>query len=250
MRLDVLGVNGTYPERGGACSGYLLRDDAFALWMDAGTGTLARLQEHVEIDRVGGLFLSHTHADHMVDIYTFFYALWFHEAKPRSVPLIMPAGAKEYIGRLLSDDMRESFDVVFDVREVDVGDVTEIGPLRLSFFDSVHSAKNLSMRAESNGAIFCYSGDTGPNDDLPKAARNADLFLCEASWQRDTKVDIDPIHCRATEAGEAANRAGVARVMLTHIWPGLDRQRSAEEASQTFAGSVEIARAGEGTEIG
>lgn len=249
MRLDVLGSNGTYPERGGACSGYLLRHDGFSLWMDAGTGTLARLQEHVDIDQVDGLFLSHTHADHLVDLYTFFYGLWFHPGKPRHVPLIVPAGAIEYIGRLLSEDMKQSFGDVFDIHELDAGDVTEVGPLRLEFFDSVHSAKNLSLRVEAGNRVFCYSGDTGPNEHLARAAKDADLFLCEASWQRDTEVDIDPIHCRAHEAGEAANAAGAGRLLLTHVWPGLDRARSAEEAAVAFGGEVDVALAGRGTDV-
>jgi ribonuclease BN (tRNA processing enzyme) len=140
--------------------------------------------------------------------------------------------------------------VVFDIQEVDVGDVTEVGPFRLKLFDSVHSAKNLSMRVEAEGVVFCYSGDTGPNAELAAAARNADLFLAEATWQRDTKVAIDPIHCRAHEAGEAAAKAGAGRLMLTHVWPGLDLQRSREEAAGAFRGPVAVARAGEGTDIG
>lgn len=249
MRLDVLGSSGTYPERGGACSGYLLRHDGFPLWIDAGSGTLAQLQNHVDIDKVGALFLSHTHADHLVDLYTFFYGLWFHEAQPRHIPLIVPVGAVAYIGRLLSDEMQQSFGEVFDIHEFDAGDVTEVGPFRLEFFDSVHSAKNLSLRAQAQDRVFCYSGDTGPNEHLARAAKEADLFLCEASWQRDTAVTIDPVHCRAHETAEAARDAGARALWLTHVWPGLDRTRSIEEASAVFDGPVEAPRLGDGTEI-
>ncbi len=44
MELIVLGASGTWPVPGAATSGYLVRQDGFNLWMDAGSGTLANLQ--------------------------------------------------------------------------------------------------------------------------------------------------------------------------------------------------------------
>jgi ribonuclease BN (tRNA processing enzyme) len=249
MRLDILGANGTYPARGGACSGYLLRDDGFALWLDAGSGTLAQLQEHIDVDGVGAMFLSHVHADHLVDLYTYFYALWFHPEKPRGLPLYAPRGSRDFIARLLAEDQKPGFDEVFHMRELAPGDVAEAGPFRLEVFDSYHSAPNLTLRATSDGTIFCYSGDTGPTEHLPKAAFGADLFLCEASWQRDTEVDIGPIHMRAHEAGAAARAAGAGRMIVTHLWPSLDRERTRAETAEAFGGEVAIAARGEGTDV-
>ena len=49
MELTVLGASGSYgAPRGGACSGYLLRDGDTTIWMDCGNGTFPLLQEHVE----------------------------------------------------------------------------------------------------------------------------------------------------------------------------------------------------------
>ena len=47
MELLVLGACGSWPAPGRATSGYLLTHDGFNLWIDLGTGTLARLQEHI-----------------------------------------------------------------------------------------------------------------------------------------------------------------------------------------------------------
>jgi ribonuclease BN (tRNA processing enzyme) len=46
----------------------------------------------------------------------------------------------------------------------------------------------------------------------------------------------------AREAGEAA--AGADRLMLTHFWPGNDRDRSRAAAATAFSGEVLIADEG------
>jgi ribonuclease BN (tRNA processing enzyme) len=247
MDLTVLGASGTYPSRGGACSGYLLRHDGFSMWMDAGSGTLGRLQEHVPIEDVGALFLSHVHADHCVDLYTFFYALFFHPDGPRhGVTIIAPPGTRDFLGQLMGDDARRDFGTLFEWRELRAGDESEVGPFRMRMYDAVHSAENLTVRIEADDKTFCYSGDTGPNDELPRAAEGADLFLCEASWQECDKPIVAPIHLRAMETGAVAKAAGVDRLVLTHIWPRHDLDVSHSEAAEHFGGPIELAARSKG----
>lgn len=241
MELTVLGANGTYPDRGGACSGYLLRHEGFSMWMDAGNGTMGRLQEHVEVDRVGAVFLSHLHPDHCADLYPYFYALSFHPDRPRGVPLFGPAGAQETLARLLSADALRDFGEVFAWRTLAAGDEVEVGPFRMRVFPSRHTVENLTVRVEGGGKALCYSGDTGPNPDLARAAEGVDLFLCEASWQEGDKPTLPPIHLRAKEAGAAARAAGAGRLGLTHIWPRHDLETSRGEASEEFPGAVDLA---------
>jgi ribonuclease BN (tRNA processing enzyme) len=129
------------------------------------------------------------------------------------------------------------------------GAQTDLGPFRLRAFDSVHSAPNLTVRVEANGRSLCYSGDTGPNPHLVEAAYGTDVFLCEASWQSDTEVGFGPIHLRAPEAGRAARDAGAGRLLLTHLWPRLDAERTRAEAAAEFGGPAELASTGERTDI-
>ena len=46
------------------------------------------------------------------------------------------------------------------------------------------------------------------------------------------------------EAAEAAAAARAQRLMLTHFWPGNDRDRSLAEAAEVFPGEVLIANEG------
>ena len=239
MELTVLGADGTYPRAHSACSGYLLEQDGFRLWMDAGNGTLSFLQEHIELDQVDAIFVSHAHVDHCADIYPFFYQL-INTGKV--VPLYAASCVQETMDPLIGDDSRSKFSELFEWHLMKSGDVDEAGPFRFEVFNAAHSIENATVRIQAGDKTLCYSGDTGPNADLARAARGADLFLCEASWLEKDEGLMAPIHLKAAEAGAAAREAGVERLMLTHIWPRNPLDRVREECASAFDGTIEIAR--------
>ena len=70
MELTVLGCSGSYgAPGGGACSGYLLRTASTSVWVDCGNGTFSHLQEHLKVEELTAVVLTHGHPDHCVDIY-------------------------------------------------------------------------------------------------------------------------------------------------------------------------------------
>ncbi|HLW16405.1 MAG TPA: MBL fold metallo-hydrolase [Actinomycetota bacterium] len=239
MELTVLGADGTYPRAHSACSGFLLQHDGFTLWMDAGNGTLSFLQEHLDMVDVDAIFLSHAHVDHCADVYPFFYQTLNTRKK---VPVYAATCVQANMTPLIGDDSKREFGELFEWHPLASGDADEAGPFRFEVFNAAHSIENATVRVSAGGRTLCYSGDTGPNADLSKAARGADLFLCEASWLEKDEGLMAPIHLRATQAGEAAREAGVERLMLTHIWPRNPLDQVREEASSTFDGSIEFAR--------
>ena len=100
----------------------------------------------------------------------------------------------------------------------------------------------LGYRIRAGGVLFAYSGDGGPSDNLVEVARDADLFLCEATYQEGNTMF--PFHSSARQAGEHAAKAGAKRLMLTHIVPTLDPAVSIAEASAVFDGPVSAADEG------
>ncbi|MFC2656724.1 MAG: MBL fold metallo-hydrolase, partial [Rothia dentocariosa] len=78
-------------------------------------------------------------------------------------------------------------------------------------------------------------------DGLIKAARGADLFLCEAAYQEGRDDALRGIHLTGKRAGEAAQEAGVRNLLLTHlpVWNDPDIARA--EAQSAFDGPVGVA---------
>jgi ribonuclease BN (tRNA processing enzyme) len=72
--------------------------------------------------------------------------------------------------------------------------------------------------------------------------RGADLVLSEATYLDGQKPV--PIHLSAKEAGTAARAAGARRLMLTHVWPQIDPQRTVAEGSAAFGEPVLLATPG------
>lgn len=243
MRLVVLGSGGGWARPGEAACGYLVSHDGFNLWVDAGTGTMANLQEHVDLVDVHAVAISHRHFDHFLDLYPFFLALLFHPDRPSPVPLFAPPGMFEHALKLEADLAR-----VFNPQVVEPGSTFEAGPLRATTARMRHQVPTMGMRFEVAGRSLAYSGDTGPTDELVALARGADLLIAEATWISRAE-GWDFIHMTAEEAGDTGRRAGVERLVLTHVWPTNDRAAVAELAGAAFGGPVTVAEKGLEVEV-
>jgi ribonuclease BN (tRNA processing enzyme) len=97
--------------------------------------------------------------------------------------------------------------------------------------------------------VVVYTGDTGPSEDVEALAKEADLLVAEASWL-EPRGDLGPIHLTARQAGEHAAKAGAASLLLTHLWPGLDRDRAREDAADAFDGTLAVAGEGMAVAVG
>jgi ribonuclease BN (tRNA processing enzyme) len=72
------------------------------------------------------------------------------------------------------------------------------------------------FRISCNGKTMAYSGDSGPSDQLAELARDADLFLCEATLLEPNPEGGTRGHLAANEANAAFEAAGAKRLLLTH----------------------------------
>jgi ribonuclease BN (tRNA processing enzyme) len=245
VQLVILGSGGGWPKPNRPASGYLLLDEGFRVWLDAGTGTMAELQRHVELLDLDAVVISHRHFDHFLDIYPYFLSIWFDERRTRRIPLYAPKGMYEHALQI-----EESLDDVFDSKPVELGSSFEVGPFRVATAPMSHPVPTLGMRFETNGTALTYTADTGPSEEMVRLAHGSDLLLSEATWlQRPATAPLE-LHMTASEAGEHAKRAEVDTLMLTHIWPAADRNVALEEADRTFAaGPVTLAEPGTTVEV-
>jgi ribonuclease BN (tRNA processing enzyme) len=240
VELTVLGCSGTWPNADTATSGYLLQHDGFNLWMDAGTGTLANLQHHIDIAQLDAIVISHEHPDHFVDLYPCFYAWHYGELGTPGLPVFVPIDFTQKLADLVSIDSQVVMRTAFSFREIVPGEGFEIGPFRVKTEPMSHlGLPALGFRLEADGTVLAYTGDTGPTHHVEDLARDADLFLAEATWQ--DRDDLMPFHMSSRQAADHARESGAGRLVLTHIWPTLDRDVSIEQAAEEYKGPIEAA---------
>jgi ribonuclease BN (tRNA processing enzyme) len=248
VKLVVLGASGTWPNAGTATSGYLVQQDGFNLWMDAGTGTLANLQRHIALSDIDGIVISHEHPDHFVDLYPAFYAWHYGELGKPGLPVFVPTDFTQTLADVVSIDSQVVMRSAFSFTEVAPGESFELGPFRVTTQPMMHlGLPALGFRLEADGRILAYTGDTGPTSHVEELARGADVLLSEATWQ--DREDLLPFHLSARQAAVHAREAGVGRLVLTHVWPTLDPEVSKTQAAEEFHGPLDVAVEGASLEV-
>ena len=249
MELTVLGSAGTWPPGGGATCGYLLSHEGSHLWLDAGTGTFANLQLHIEVRDIAAIVITHGHPDHFVDVVPAFYARHYGGLGDPGLPFYSPEGFTNLLSLLVSEDGRDVMGQAFAFQTLVDGDRVQVGPFDIQAYEMRHvGVVALGYRIRAGDAVLAYTGDTGPCDAVIEMARDADVLMAEASYQDAS--ELLPFHLSARQAAEHAKAANVGRLLLTHILPTLDPAVSLAEARSAFDGSVEIAEQGMVTGIG
>lgn len=253
MRLTIVGCSGSYPGPDSPASCYLLEagDAAGRTWrvlLDLGSGALGALHRHADPLEVDAVLLSHLHADHCLDLTGYYVLRKYHPrgAQPR-IPVWGPVGTADRMARAYDLPNEPGMHQEFDFREWD--GTVRIGPFVVEPVPVNHPVPAFGLRVTVDEVTLAYSGDTGPCASLDDLARDVDLFLAEASF-RSSDVNPPDLHLTGTDCGEVAARAGVRRLVLTHVPPWHDPQDALAEAVAAYAGPVELARPGATYELG
>jgi ribonuclease BN (tRNA processing enzyme) len=236
------------PRPGGASSSYLVRTPNTAALLDIGSGAVGKLQLGIAYAQLDAIVISHMHADHFFDLVPLRYALKYGETG-RSEPLAvwLPPGGRGALEALRKavavDAPLDFFDGTFAIQEYDATVPLDIKELRLSFRRTRHYVEAYAMRAECDGVALTYSADTAPCEPVVELARDSALFLCEAGLGLASE-EGERGHSSAQEAGEMAQRAGAARLLLTHYPSKWAAGALIAAAQRRFAGPVSAAEDG------
>ena len=246
MRLTVVGCSGSYPGPDSPASCYLVEAEheerTWRILLDLGNGALGALHRYADPLAIDGVFLSHLHPDHCMDLCGYYVLRKYHPSGPRpTIPVWGPAGTAERMARAydLPPDlgMTEQFDFLSYAEPV------ELGPFRVEAVPVVHPVPAYALRVTADGHTLVYSGDTAPCAAFDEAATGADLLLAEASF-RVGHDEPEGIHLNGRDVGLTATRAGVGRVVLTHVPPWHDPLRAIDEARTAYDGPLDLAIAG------
>jgi len=225
---------------------FLLEAAGQVLLFDIGPGTMRRLLEAgTGIGDIDLLLISHIHPDHSGELASFLFAAKYPEAYRRRRPLTLAGarGLKTFFEGLkgVYGDWLVLPEPLFSLKELDPHgpDGFAAGSLTIRSRPVAHLASSIGYRVEApGGTSVAYSGDTGLCDSLVELARGVDLFLCECSLPDEMKVEG---HLTPSEAGAAASRAGVKRLVLTHFYPECDGVDIEAQCRRTWQGQLTLA---------
>jgi ribonuclease BN (tRNA processing enzyme) len=232
VQLTVIGCSPAWPNAGGAQSGYLVEGHG-RLLLDCGPGVLARLRTADDgWPRVDAVVITHFHLDHWGDLVPWIFGANFGPGReiPRPELWLPPQGIERLwdYGRQLSFAPR--IDGAFDLKEYEDGT-----PFRAADFDVVpiqldhYSELTFGLRVSNHKSTLAYSGDTGPSAKLVELAREADLFLCEATLRDPEPAERG--HLSEDEAVDAFRASGARRLVVIHRPEELPLDPSVERAA-------------------
>lgn len=243
MRLTVLGCAGTFPGPGNPCSGYLFEADGYRLLVDAGNGSTGTLQSFCSLLEIDAILITHLHGDHYLDLVTYTYARRYHPDGPvPPVPTYAPQGLSSALSGRFAKHSDPGLSKVYDLRDLSARPV-ELGPFEVRPRRVNHPVETYGLRITHGPATVAYSADTAECQALVELAEGVDALLCEASYL-DGDDNPPDVHLTGRQAGEHARRAGAARLLLTHLVPWGDPDRTLAAAAEAFGEDTELVRPG------
>lgn len=232
---------------------------------------------------IAAVCFTHFHQDHSTDYFDVVTNRWLTGGGP--LTLVGPPRVGELHGFLTDfyrDDlayrwMREvergltgaGMFTDVEVREVAGPDCFELAGLQVTAAELTHTQYDLGYRFEADGRSIVVSGDTSFDERLVELARGADVLVMDGDerWPGELghpapcpealPPEYRPqgryggdfgvrAHCGIEEIADMAARAGVARLVLTHLRPGpVDEDAvRAVYGEAGFGGAVTFARDG------
>ena len=219
MRLQFIGCGDAFGSGGRANTCFHVTGARTNFLFDCGASTLPAMKA-LKIDRlaIDCILITHFHADHFGGIPFFILDAMYVARRTRPLTIAGPPGLKDWYARAMDaafpGDRTPPFDIA--LYEVEIGKRQEIGALAVTPFHVVHDNRVgpcLAYRVEAEGKTVCYSGDTEWTAELLKAARGADLFVCECY----TFNGNAPTHMSYTVLRDNLPAIGAKRVVLTHM---------------------------------
>jgi ribonuclease Z len=247
-----------HPSRAKACVAVFA---AGRFWIvDTGPGSWNRMALlRIDGSRIGGIFFTHFHSDHIGDLGEFNLNTWV-AGRPGPLPVFGPPGVERVVagfGEAYALDTQyrithhgasflppeaghlEAHPVAGPADGAGPQVVLEENGLRITAFAVHHDPVKpaYGYRFDYRGRSVVVSGDTTKDAGLIQAARGADVLVHEAQANhlvamigeaaanggrpRIAKImhDIPSYHTSPVEAAEAANEAGVKLLVLYHLTP-------------------------------
>ncbi len=245
MKVTVLGAGAAYPGPGETCSGFLIQQQNTNLLVDCGNGVLSNLQKFLSLPEITDIYISHMHADHFFDLVLFRYGLYYgFEKNSLSKPhLHLPPGGAKVLEQVVNSfaETDAFFQDVFEIDEYEAGKKIKLADLEMIPVKVKHYVPSYGVSIIGD-LKMAYSSDTGECDGLYEIANKADLFVCNIGNSLESGRGNSWGHLNPEQAGTLAEKAGVKRMLVSHIRQGNEKEQYIKRAAVQYKGALELAR--------
>lgn len=272
MEVVLLGTAGgpiPFARRGAPAQAIVHGKDLYVV--DCGNGVARQMvRAGLSLADLRAIFLTHHHADHMLDIGALPFLAWA-DGLSTPVDLIGPPPLRCVLNHFLAMidvDLRSRqcttgrprFDSLLRVREIEgAGVVWDHNGLqvRCCIVDHPPLRCALAFRFQTADRCVVISGDTRYSSELVELARGADVLVHEAyhgetldqvsstSNARTLREHIIACHTEVHEVSKVAHHAGVGLLVLSHLVPAdgaIDDETWVAAATSEFDGPVVVGR--------
>lgn len=246
IKLTLLGTGTFFVDKNRSASAYLLEADNKKILIDCGPGTLIRLsQAGLKLEKIDYVFITHFHADHTSDLFPLFMNyrisdLFAGGTLSKFPQIIGPKGIGKFMLKTSKNIELHSMKNWDKIKFTDIKPMQKIGNIKIESFKVKHiafgfAAKSHAYRFVVGNKIIVFSGDSAKCSAIEKACKNADLFICDASYP---KGKSNPAHMDTHDIGTIAQKCQVKKVILSHLYPQIDNINLVKEVKEKFSGEV------------
>jgi len=250
MRVVIIGSGASWPDSERSSPSQVIVVDKQQLLFDCGPGSgINLMRTGINPATISEIFLTHLHIDHSLELASIVFAGYLAGRKQK-VDLYGPTGTMKFCKSLFQDLYPSAPEIVRRIHadgwNVTAHEVTKGLVCRGEGYSVVsapveHEIPAVAYRIETEEGTVVISGDTRPSNSLIELAKGADLLVHECSFPDDMiEIARRTHHSTASEVGEVADKAGVKKVVLTHLFPqykGREKEL-VESVNRKFSGEV------------